>query len=127
MPAIRGSKSKKKTRRNRRGLDQIHADLNVAGHLQQYQKDKTEEDLPGLGQYYCTECAKWFDQEGNLAKHARSKAHKKRVKALQEQPYTQKEAEAAVGLWTDNGKSQRDAMDIDEEEAEQDPAAAIVS
>lgn len=78
MPAIRGSESKKKTRRRRRDLDQIHSDLHVAGHLNQYKREKAEEDLPGLGQYYCTECAKWFDHEDNLTKHVKSKVHKKR-------------------------------------------------
>lgn len=78
MPAIRGSESKKKTRRKRRDLDQIHSDLHVAGHLDKYKQEKAAEDLPGLGQWYCTECAKWFDQEDNLNKHLRSKLHKKR-------------------------------------------------
>ena len=78
MPAIRGHNSKKKTRRLRRATDQIHADLNVAGHLDKYKREKADEDLPGLGKYYCTECAKWFDQEGNLTSHLKSKVHKKR-------------------------------------------------
>ena len=78
MPAIRGSESKKKTRRRRRDLDQIHRDIYVAGHLAQYKQEKSEEDLPGLGNWYCTECAKWFDQEDNLRKHLKSKVHKKR-------------------------------------------------
>ena len=78
MPAIRGSNSKKKTRRRRRDLDQIHSDIHVAGHLEQHKKEKAEEDLPGLGEFYCTECAKWFDQEENLTKHLKSKIHRKR-------------------------------------------------
>lgn len=41
-----------------------------------------------------------------------------RVKQLKEEPYTQKEAEAAVGLWTDNkgpgkGKGTATADDVD--------------
>lgn len=30
-----------------------------------------------------------------------------RTKQLKEEPYTQKDAEAAVGLWTDNGRPQK--------------------
>ncbi|KAF2149910.1 hypothetical protein K461DRAFT_296322 [Myriangium duriaei CBS 260.36] len=115
MPAIRGSDSKKKTRRRARDLDQIHADLHEDRHLQRYKETKAAEDLPGLGQNYCTECAKWFESEANLSQHTRGKPHKKRVRQLKEEPYTQKEAEAAAGLSTDNGKKLETAMDEDTE------------
>lgn len=37
-----------------------------------------------------------------------------RVKQLKEEPYTQKTAEAAVGLWTDNkGPQKKEATDVD--------------
>ncbi|KAF4548346.1 putative zinc finger protein bud20 [Elsinoe fawcettii] len=104
MPAIRGADSKKKTRRHTRDLDQIHADLHQEKHLKQYHDTKAAEDLPGLGQWYCTECAKWFESENNFEKHTKSKPHKKRVRQLKEEPYSQKEAEAATGLSVDNGK-----------------------
>lgn len=113
MPAIRGSDSKKKTRRRARDLDQIHADLHQARHLQRYKETKAAEDLPGLGQHYCVECAKWFESEDNLTKHARGKPHKRRVKQLTEEPYSQKEAEAATGLSTDNGRQPQVVMDED--------------
>ena len=103
MPAIRGPKSKAKTRRHTRDLDQVHADLHSKKHLQQYHDTKAPEDLPGFGQWYCVECAKWFESETNLVKHAKGKPHKRRVRQLKEEPYSQKEAEAAVGLTTDNG------------------------
>jgi bud site selection protein 20 len=38
----------------------------------------------------------------------------RRVKQLREEPYSQKEAEAAIGLTTDNGKRTAAPMDIDE-------------
>lgn len=74
-----------------------------------------------MGRWYCIECAKWFEGENSLVTHQKGKNHKRRsvclqdcflasstdcsyrVKALQDEPYTQKEAEAAVGLSTDNG------------------------
>ncbi|KAI0002373.1 hypothetical protein F4779DRAFT_131376 [Xylariaceae sp. FL0662B] len=91
-----------KTRRKTRDLDQIKADLLSPKHLAQFKDTKTTEDLPGLGKWYCTECAKWFESEVSLVLHGKGKPHKRRVKQLQEEPYTQKEAEAAVGLRTDN-------------------------
>ncbi|KAK7527938.1 uncharacterized protein IWZ02DRAFT_140909 [Phyllosticta citriasiana] len=103
MPAIRGADSKKKTRRHTRDLDQVYADLRSERHLQRYQETKTKEDLPGLGQFYCKECAKWFESDSNLVAHQRGKPHKRRLRQLKEEPYTQKEAEAAAGLRTDNG------------------------
>ncbi|ROT37908.1 hypothetical protein SODALDRAFT_333674 [Sodiomyces alkalinus F11] len=91
-----------KTRRKTRDLDQIKADLLSPKHLQQYKDTKATEDLPALGQHYCIECAKWFESETNLVQHTRGKPHKRKVKELRDDPYTQKEAEAAVGLRTDN-------------------------
>ncbi|EOD48169.1 zinc finger protein [Neofusicoccum parvum] len=78
MPAIRGEKSKKKTRRYARDLDQIHADLRSDRHLQLYKDTKAEEDLPALGQFYCKECAKWFESNDNFSSHQRGKPHKRR-------------------------------------------------
>jgi len=78
MPAIRGDKSKKKTRRHTRDLDQVHADIHDDKHLTQYQDTKAAEDLPGLGQWYCKECAKWFESEGNMVAHLKGKTHKRR-------------------------------------------------
>ncbi|KAI1385332.1 uncharacterized protein F4822DRAFT_341586 [Hypoxylon trugodes] len=91
-----------KTRRKTRDLDQIKADLRSPKHLAQYKNTKASEDLPGLGKWYCTECAKWYETEVSLVVHRKGKPHKRRVKQLREEPYTQKEAEAAIGLQTDN-------------------------
>ncbi|KAF2237460.1 hypothetical protein EV356DRAFT_530180 [Viridothelium virens] len=107
MPAIRGSKSKSKTRRRARDLDQIHADIRDEKHLTGYTNTKAAEDLPALGEWYCKSCARWFESGNNLEAHQKSKKHKKMERLLKEDPYTQKEAEAAVGLWTDNGKQDR--------------------
>lgn len=141
MPAIRGINSKSKTRRRVRDLDQVHSDLRDAKHLSQYKDTKAVDDLPGLGEHYCIECAKWFEGEHNLVAHRRGKPHKRRcgqtwhfartvklmngrVRQLRDDPYTQKSAEAAVGLTTDNGKSQ--TMAVDTEEEMPDAGAALV-
>lgn len=112
MPAIRGADSKKKTRRYTRDIDQIHADIASKRHLEQYVETKAPEDLPGFGQWYCVECSKWYESEVNLTAHKKGKPHKRRVKQLKEEPYTQHEAEAAVGLTTDNGKSKHEDEDM---------------
>lgn len=78
MPAIRGADSKKKTRRHTRDLDQVHADLHDEKHLDKYKSTKVVEDLPGLGQWYCVECSKWFESELNYNAHTKAKPHKRR-------------------------------------------------
>ncbi|KAL5598493.1 hypothetical protein BROUX41_003570 [Berkeleyomyces rouxiae] len=95
-----------KTRRKTRDLDQIKADLLSPKHLEQFKSLKASEDLPGLGRHYCLECAKWFETEFSLIAHRKGKPHKRRVKALGEEAYSQREAEAAVGLRTDNKGSE---------------------
>ncbi|KAK2062345.1 zinc finger-containing protein [Colletotrichum caudatum] len=99
---VTNKKTLTKTRRKTRDVDQIKADMRSPRHLQLYKNTKAKEDLPGLGQHYCVECAKWFETEVSLVGHHRGKPHKRRVKQLKEEPYTQKDAEAAVGLRTDN-------------------------
>ncbi|KAI4097185.1 MAG: hypothetical protein LQ344_000595 [Seirophora lacunosa] len=86
-----------------RDLDQVHADLRSSKHLAEHKTAKAAEDLPGLGQFYCVECAKWFESEYSMVQHRRGKNHKRRIRMLKEEPYSQKEADAAVGLLTDNG------------------------
>lgn len=54
--------------------------------------------MPGLGQHYCIECARYFDSSQALLVHKKGKVHKRRLKNLREEPYTQEEAEAAVNI-----------------------------
>ncbi|WYZ43039.1 hypothetical protein EsH8_VI_000738 [Colletotrichum jinshuiense] len=98
-----------KTRNKTRDVDQIKADMRSPKHLRQFKETRAIEDLPGLGLHYCVECAKWFETEVSLVGHWKGKPHKRRVKQLKEEPYTQKDAEAAVGLRTDNKGSSKDA------------------
>lgn len=51
------------------------------------------------------ECAKWFEGENSLVTHRRGKTHKRRVKDLKAEPYTQKEAESVVGIRPENAVS----------------------
>ncbi|KAK0750459.1 hypothetical protein B0T18DRAFT_428407 [Schizothecium vesticola] len=100
---IFAKRTKTKTRRYMRDVDQVKADITSPRHLELFKQTKAAEDLPGLGRHYCTECARWFESEHGLQVHTKGKPHKRRLKALKEGPYTHKEADAAVSLWTDNG------------------------
>ncbi|BFZ59135.1 hypothetical protein YB2330_000138 [Saitoella coloradoensis] len=94
------AKYAKSTIRMGRMLDQIHDDINDPdAKLKLDEKlGKLDEELPGLGQFYCKPCAKYFETEHADVEHRRGKNHKKRVKLLKETPYSQAEAEAGVGL-----------------------------
>ncbi|KIY02935.1 uncharacterized protein Z520_01400 [Fonsecaea multimorphosa CBS 102226] len=100
-----GSIRRIKTKRRTRDLDQVKADLKSPRHLAQHKGLKAAEDLPGLGAFYCTECAKYFSDSHNLNEHRRGKNHKRRVRMLKEEAHTQRTADAAVGLGTDKRRS----------------------
>jgi bud site selection protein 20 len=83
-----------------RDLDQVFEDV-AAPVLKTFSHDV---DLPGFGQHYCIQCARHFLSKETYEVHAKTKLHKKRVKVLKNDiAYSQKEAELAVGLKTDNG------------------------
>ncbi|XP_019403555.1 PREDICTED: zinc finger protein 593 [Crocodylus porosus] len=86
-----------KTKRRRKDLDQIHADLRPeqATRLLHQEPDP---DLPGSARFYCLHCARYFVDLSSLTEHCRSKVHKRRLKELREEPYTQEEAERAAGM-----------------------------
>ena len=51
-----------------------------------------------LGQYLCVYCDQYFISEAVMQLHFKQKVHKKRVKAVNDKPYSQRDAEAAVGM-----------------------------
>lgn len=86
-----------KTKRRTRDLDLIFNDLSTPESIQKLKQQEEDENLPGLGQYYCIQCAKYFFDNTSLKGHLRGKIHKRRVKELKVNPYTNLEAEAAAG------------------------------
>ena len=57
-----------------------------------------DEEKPGLAQYYCVHCTRYFISLAALQTHFKTKEHKKRVKTCKEIPYSHEEAERAGGL-----------------------------
>ena len=56
-----------------------------------------DEDLPGLGQYYCIFCSRYFINQKSLDIHYKTKEHKKRVKVTKEKPYTIEDSKLFAG------------------------------
>lgn len=56
----------------------------------------------GGGEFLCVECSRHFVSTMDLGKHQKTKIHKRRLKQLKDDPYSQAEAEQAAGLSTDN-------------------------
>ncbi|MBN3281417.1 ZN593 protein, partial [Polyodon spathula] len=86
-----------KTKRRTKDLDQIHHDMKpeVAAKLLHQEVDY---DVTGSAQHYCLHCARYFVDLRSLKEHVKTKVHKRRLKQLREEPYTQAEAERAAGM-----------------------------
>lgn len=54
-------------------------------------------DKPGFAQFYCIHCAKYFVNDHSIQAHFRTKVHKRRLKALELEPYSLEEAQRAAG------------------------------
>ncbi|XP_004478849.1 zinc finger protein 593 [Dasypus novemcinctus] len=89
-----------KVKRRRPDLDEIHRELRPQGsaRLQHDSNTEPDPDLPGGGLHRCLACARYFVDSANLKTHFRSKDHKKRLKQLSVEPYSQEEAERAAGM-----------------------------
>ncbi|KAI0080232.1 hypothetical protein K474DRAFT_1638309 [Panus rudis PR-1116 ss-1] len=94
-----------RTRARTRDLDQIQLiDLDPKNRAA-LEAQPLDYDLPGLGQHYCVECAKYYETDFALRSHWKSKVHKRRCKALKEPAYTIEEAERAAGLGREGKRS----------------------
>ncbi|KAF5395035.1 Tubulin alpha chain [Paragonimus heterotremus] len=81
-----------KTKKHRRNIDQIYEDVkdeNIERRIAE--ATQPDEDLPGMGQYFCVSCSKHFINQTTLDVHRTSKPHKRRLRALREEPHTQRE------------------------------------
>ncbi|KAM9033349.1 zinc finger protein 593 [Sarcophilus harrisii] len=88
-----------KAKRRRPDLDEIHRDLRPDSAARRPQPDAEQDpDLPGGGTHRCLACARYFIDTASLKNHLKSKDHKKRLKQLTVEPYSQEEAERAAGM-----------------------------
>ncbi|KAI3471872.1 hypothetical protein Pfo_028560 [Paulownia fortunei] len=64
-----------------------------------------DEDLPGMGQYYCLHCDRYFANVAVRDEHFKTKRHKKRLRQMMgPAPHTQLDADLAAGMgMPDNG------------------------
>ncbi|GFR69466.1 zinc finger protein 593-like [Elysia marginata] len=88
-------KEKYRTKRRTRDLDLIHSDMKSPASLLNQEVDL---DKPGAAQHYCLTCAKYYIDQKALSDHFKSKPHKRRLKALEVEPYTHEEADRAAGM-----------------------------
>lgn len=86
----------RKTKHRTKDIDEIVNDLKPE-NITKLTKQKLDENLPGLGQYYCVFCARYFINNDSLNQHYKGKEHKKQIKRTQEEPYTIKESKFMGG------------------------------
>lgn len=83
---------------NYREADQIlYDDMKSSKSIESLKNQPLDETKPGLGQYYCIPCARYFDSVSAKNTHMKGRFHKRQVKELKEGPYTQEEANFAAG------------------------------
>lgn len=87
-----------KTKRRTRDLDLIYNDLSSKESIMRLKNQPLDENKAGLGQYYCIECAKYYETQEALDRHTKGKVHKRRVRDLKQRPYSNLESEAATGV-----------------------------
>ncbi|KAL3266455.1 hypothetical protein HHI36_010627 [Cryptolaemus montrouzieri] len=98
-------KKKWRTKRRTKDLDEINEDIK-AKNCEQLLNQEIDYDKPGSAQFYCVHCARYFINEQALKEHFRTKVHKRRLKALETEPYTIEESEraACIGSWVEPQK-----------------------
>jgi bud site selection protein 20 len=106
----KGTHKQLKLKHYAKDIDQVVHDLKPENEkvLKNQEKD---EDLPGQGQFYCVECARYFINNNSLNDHIRSKPHKKRLRELKTKPYSQEEAERAAGMTKTAKQTENMALD----------------
>ncbi|KAM3964066.1 zinc finger protein 593 homolog [Aphomia sociella] len=89
-------KKRWRVRNRKKDLDQIDVDLKEENAEVLLNQD-VDLDLPGAAQHYCLHCARYFIDEQALKEHFKTKVHKRRLKALELEPYSIEESERAAG------------------------------
>ncbi|XP_014612045.1 PREDICTED: zinc finger protein 593 homolog [Polistes canadensis] len=85
-----------RTKRRTKDLDEIDVDLKEE-NVKQLLNQEVDLEKPGNAQHYCIHCAKYFIDKTALQSHFTTKVHKRRLKALEIEPYTIEDSERAAG------------------------------
>ncbi|RZF40614.1 hypothetical protein LSTR_LSTR007497 [Laodelphax striatellus] len=89
-------KKRWRTKRRTKDLDEIDHDINHKA--EPLLNQEIDVDRPGNAQFYCLHCARYFISEEAMKDHFRTKVHKRRLKALELEPYSIEESERAAGM-----------------------------
>jgi hypothetical protein len=81
--------------------DQIQDELERTKETERQTILEFDDELPGGGQFYCIETGKHFQDAKALADHKKSRYYKRRCKELKEEKYSQKVADWASGMTTE--------------------------
>merc|ERR1712226_291176 len=84
-------------KRRTKDIDQVHDDL-ATPQLYAPGALPRDEDLPGMGQFYCIPCSRYFESVEVKVQHEKSKLHKRRLQKAKDEPHTQRDAELAAGM-----------------------------
>lgn len=90
-------RKKYRTKRRTKDLDQIDEDIKPE-NAEKLIDQEVDLDKPGSAQFYCVHCARYFINDQALHDHFHTKVHKRRLKALELEPYTIEESVRAAGL-----------------------------
>lgn len=85
------------TKRRRRDIDQIQDEILKVEETGKDMTFEEDDDLPGMGQFYCIECGRHFANQLTLLGHKKSKLHRRRLKDIAQPKYTHEEAMIAAG------------------------------
>ncbi|XP_029164715.1 zinc finger protein 593 homolog [Nylanderia fulva] len=83
-----------RTKRRKKDLDEIDEDLKA--NTEKLLNQEVDFERPGAAQHYCIHCARYFINETALHSHFNTKVHKRRLKALELEPYSIEESERAA-------------------------------
>uniref|UniRef100_A0A6M2DPV1 Zinc finger protein 593 homolog n=1 Tax=Xenopsylla cheopis TaxID=163159 RepID=A0A6M2DPV1_XENCH len=85
-----------RVRNRKKDLDEIDEDLKEE-NAEKLLNQEVDFDKPGSAQHYCLHCARYFIDDHALQDHFKTKVHKRRLKALEIEPYSIEESERAAG------------------------------
>ncbi|XP_023026156.2 zinc finger protein 593 homolog [Leptinotarsa decemlineata] len=107
------------TKRRTKDLDLIDQDI-LPENSKKLINQEVDFDKPGAAQHYCVHCARYFINITALEDHFRTKVHKRRLKALELEPYTIEDSQRAAGFGSWKAPVKRKIATITKLEEESD-------